>query len=183
MATLDLQCQLRVQEKMLTKESQKEEREANKERNKAKLALKKGDRAAAQYHAQNAIRCQNHAQFLLQNASRISSMVVDLKMSDVQKDMAKNLDKVVKEMQKSVGSMNMEALAAAAVKYDAIRGKVSEAGSIINQTEAEVEGEGMSMLEDLENEIMVEMDADAGLEIPTAGQAEKTGPSRVAGTA
>ena len=170
--TLELQCQLKVQEKMLLKNAEREERNANKERNKAKKALSQGNKDLARLYATNAVRSQNHALFLQQNAARISSMVVDLKMSEVQKKMAKSLDMVVKEMAKSVGQMDLEKIAASTLKYDQIRGKASMAGEIMNSPEGAVDAESADLLESLENEIMVELDTPI-LDIPTTDKPVK----------
>ena len=164
--TMELQLKLRVQEKMLMKEAQREEKNANKERNKAKAALKKGNREFARVYAENAIRSQNNAIFLQQNAAKVSSMVVDLKMAEVQAKMAKSLDMCVKELEKSVGSMDLTKIAAATLKYDQIRGKVSEGMSIINAADVQVQNESEDILGDLENEILLEMDQ--AIDIPMA---------------
>ena len=169
---MELQCQLKVQEKMLLKSAEREEKNANKERNKAKKELATGNRDLAKLYATNAVRAQNQAFFLQQNAAKISAMVVDLKMSEVQKKMAKSLDTVVKEMGKSIGSMDLEKLAAATLKYDQVRGKVSEAGQMINATEGSVEAESANLLDSLENEILVEMDNPLN-DIPTTDQPTK----------
>lgn len=171
---------LRVQEKMLNKQAEREERNAEKERNKAKAALKKGNRDFATLYAQNSVRSQNLALQLQQSAAKVSAMVVDLKMAEVQAKMAKSLDTVVKEMEKYVGQMDLQKIAAATMKYDKIRGKVSGAAEIMNQAEGSIESESADLLGDLENEIMVEMDEQMP-EFPTAEkpveQHDQMGPS------
>lgn len=177
-STLDMQLKLRVQEKMLNKEAAREEKNADKERAKAKAALRKGQREFAKVYANNAIRSQQQALLLQQNAAKISSMVLDLKMAEVQKKMAQSLDAVVKELEKSVGQMDMEKIAAAAVKYDKIRGRVSETNQIITTPEGSVEAEGEDLLSALENEIAVEMDMEVP-EIPIADTPEKAPAGKV----
>jgi len=178
--TLELQMKLKVQEKMLMKQAEREERNSEKERNKAKAALKKGNRDFAQLYAQNSVRSHNLSIQLQQNAAKVSSMVVDLKMAEVQAKMAKSLDSVVKEMEKYVGQMDLQKIAAATLKYDKIRGKVSDTQQIITQPEGSVEAEGAGLLDDLENEIMVEMDEQMP-EFPSTEkpdeQHEEVGPS------
>ena len=97
-------------------------------------------------------------------------MVLDLKMAEVQAKMAKSLDAVVKELEKSVGQMDMQKIAAAAVKYDKIRGRVSETAQIISTPEGDVEAESNDLLNILEDEIAEEYNIP---EIPSAEKEEE----------
>lgn len=151
----ELICSLQLQEKMLLKQSQREEKNANKERNKAKSYLAKGERNFAQLHATNSIRSYQHAQFLRENAAHVSQMVADLKLADVQARMAKSLNTACKEMEKYIGSMDLEKIAQMSMKYDQLRGKTQTAQQIM-APESDVDAVSTSLLDDLEQEIIAE---------------------------
>ena len=172
---MELQLQLRVQAKMLEKEAAREEKTADKERKKAKVALSKGQRDFATLYAQNAVKAQQHALFLQQNAAKVSSMVADLRIAEVQAKQAKTLESVVKDLEKSVGSMDLEKIAAATLKYDQLKGKTSTVQQIV-APEIEVEAEGLDLLNILQDEIVAE--DEIGFEIPITGTTEKPLPGQ-----
>lgn len=154
----ELIFQLRFQEKMLNKQADKEEKNATKERNIAKRHLAKGERAFAQLHATNSVRSQEHSLFLRQNAAQISQMVADLRMAEVQAKMAKSLSVAAKEMEKSLKNMNLEQIAKVSMKYEQITGKSKEVQSMLSP-ESTIESGGLSLISDLENEIVFESEA------------------------
>lgn len=153
----ELILQLRVQEKMLTKQSEREERTANKETGIAKRHLQKGERAFAQLHAGNAVRARQHAQFLRENAAQLSQMVCDLRMADLQAKTAKSLSAACKEMEKYIGQMNLEKIAETTLKYDELRGKTNAAHQMLTP-ESDVDVMSASLLNDLVQEIMVDQE-------------------------
>ncbi|OHS94512.1 Charged multivesicular body protein 1b [Tritrichomonas foetus] len=159
--------QLRFQEKMLMKQAEREEKAANKERGIAKRHLAKGERNFAQLHATNSVRSSQHAQFLRENAARVSQMVADLRMAEVQAKMAKTLNTAVKEMEKYIGKMDLEKIAMMTLKYDQIRGKTQEAHQILAPADADLEANCESLLNDLDNEVMTESLMNAPV-IPTS---------------
>ena len=176
----ELIFQLRFQEKMLSKEADKEDKNAMKERRIAKQHLAKGERNFAQYHATNSARSSQHSLFLRENAARVSQMIADLKMAEVQAKMAKSLNAACKEMEKSLKNMNLEQIAKISMKYDQLRGKTQEISQILKPEDA-VEASGMNLLDELENEIVVEQTAGEiiipGLDIQ---EQETTGPDKQA---
>ncbi|KAK8885600.1 Charged multivesicular body protein 1b [Tritrichomonas musculus] len=161
----ELICNLQLQEKMLSKQAQREEKNANKERNTAKRHLAKGERNFAQLHATNSIRSYQHAQFLRENAARISQMVADLKLADVQARMAKSLNTACKEMEKCINSMDLEKIAQMTMKYDQLRGK-TQAAHELTAPETDCDTLGASLLDDLEQEITIENQSNQ-VEIPS----------------
>ena len=178
-SSLDLQLQLRLQAKRLEKESLKEEKNATKERNKAKAALQKGDRGFAQLYAQNAVKAEQLSRFLLEQSAKVSSIVADLKMADMQKTMAKQMETVVKDLEKSVGTLNLQNIAASTLKYDQLKGKVSQTNELTSPIPLDLEHESIDMLGDLENEIMAEMDLD--IPLPDQPVAQKAKPQHAPG--
>lgn len=161
----ELRCSLQLQERMLRKQSEREEKTANKERNIAKRHLAKGERNFAQLHATNSIRAYQHAQFLRENAAHISQMVADLQIADVQARMAKSLNTACKEMEKYIGSMDLEKIAQMSMKYDQIRGKTQAAQELL-APETDVDAVSSSLLDDLQQEIIAENTAQME-QIPT----------------
>ena len=162
--------QLRFQEKMLNKQADKEEKNAKKERNIAKRHLAKGERAFAQFHATNSVRSEDHALFLRKSAAQVSQMVADLRMAEVQAKMAKSLNMAAKEMEKSLKNMNLEQIAKVSMKYDQLTGKTKEVQNILTP-EASIETGGMSLLDELENEIVCETTG-GDIVIPGIGEGE-----------
>lgn len=151
----ELKCSLQLQERMLRKQSEREEKTANKERNIAKRHLAKGERNFAQLHATNSIRAYQHAQFLRENAAHISQMIADLQIAEVQAKMAKSLNTACKEMEKYIGSMDLEKIAQMSMKYDQLRGKAQTAQQLL-APESDVDAVSASLLDDLQQEIITE---------------------------
>lgn len=164
----ELLFNLKFQEKMLQKQAEKESKNANKERRIAKRHLQKGERNFAQLHATNSVRCEQHSMFLRQNAARVAGMIADLKMAEVQAKTAKMLDATCKEMAKYMENMDLEKIAATAVKYDQIRGKTQEVQQIL-APETDLEAGSSVLLDDLQNEILADQESLIS-QIPVAPQ-------------
>lgn len=144
---------LKFQAKMLEKQAQRENKNALKERNIAKRHLAKGERSFAQLHAQNSTRASQMAEFLMQQASKVNGMACDVQMAQIQASTAKTLGAACKEMEKYIGTMDVEKIAAVAVKYDRIRGKVQAANEVMQPNDEMVGLGSESLLTLLENEI------------------------------
>ena len=175
--TVELECNLRVQMKMLESQAKREEKEANKERRKAKLALKKGERNFATLYASNAIRAEQHSLFLRQNAAKLSSVIADLKTAQVQQKMIKSMNLATKELEKAVGSMDLTKIASATLKYDELRGKMETANNILLPvTDEEIQAD--DLLNQLQEEIMVETASE--LQVPISNPVSQNEPSQTA---
>ena len=165
--------QLRFQAKMLEKQAQRENKEAMKERNIARRHLAKGERDFARLHAEKSARASQMAQFLAQQSSKVHGMACDVQMAQIQAKQAKILNSAVKEMEKSLKNMDLEKIAAVAIQYDKLRGKVGEANELIAPTDESIGVGSDALLSDLMNEIeqeqMVNMPS-----IPSAGAQTET---------
>lgn len=180
---INLQIELRTQMKMLEHQAKKQDTEAAKERRKAKLALQKNERNFANLYCTNAVRAEQQALFLRQNAAKLSSIICDLKMAQTQKQMLKAMGTTTKELQKAVGSMDLSKIANATLQYDKIRGKMDTVNTLTAPTDATIENGSTDLLAQLENEMMTEQLID--LDVPTSGLTEPTteeqGRQKVAG--
>lgn len=143
---------------MLETQANREEKNATKLRNKAKAALRKGNRPFAASYVQQSITAQNHSVFLLENAAQVSAMVCDLRMAEIEKTMAKSLAATVKQLEKSVASLDLEQIANMTYKLDQIRGNANAVHSTITTQEA-IGELGEDLMRELMNEIEVESEA------------------------
>lgn len=151
---------LKFQAKMLEKQAQKENKNAMKERNIAKRHLAKGERNFAMLHAQNATRSTQLATFIMEQASKVNGMACDVQMAQIQAQSAKTLSAACKEMEKYIGTMDLNKIAAVSVKYDKIRGKMQTANEVMQPTDEMVGLGTESLLSMLEQEIEQEQLAD-----------------------
>lgn len=152
---LDFKFNLRLQEKMLKKQSEREERNANKERNIAKRHLAKGDNSKAKIHATNSIRSSQHAHFLLENSVRISQMALAVQTSEVESNVAQSLNDSCNEMNKYISSMDTHKISDMITKYE----KLSGIASIVHHSwhsEGDVDLCASCLIEDLKQEIIAE---------------------------
>jgi hypothetical protein len=159
--------QLKFQAKQLERQAQREQKTADKERRLAKQFLQKGQRNFALLHAQNCTRNEKLATFLLENASKVSAMAVDVQMAQVTAQSTKALAAATKEMDKHLTNMNLQKIAEMAYKYDQLRGKTESVQQLVAPTDDVVQMGSASLLDDLERELEAETMGGA-LEIPVA---------------
>lgn len=151
----ELQFNLRFQEKMLRRQSEREKRTANKERSKAKQQMAKGEIDRARIHAANSVRSDNHAKFLLENSSRVSQMAMDVQSANVQSNVLNLLNKTSNEMNKHLSSMNLEGTSATMLKYEQLAGDAQKINYLWEQ-EKDIKQGSNALIDDLENEIISE---------------------------
>lgn len=162
---------------MLEKQAQRETKNALKERNIAKRHVAKGERNFAMLHAQNSTRATQMATFLMEQAAKVNGMACDVQMAQIQAQSAKTLSAACKEMEKYIGTMDLNKIAAVAVKYDKIRGKVQAANEVMQPTDEMVGLGSEALLTMLENEIEQEQLADIPI-IPSSdpiGESQRVG--------
>lgn len=152
---LDFKFNLRLQEKMLKKQSEREERNANKERNIAKRHLAKGDNSKAKIHATNSIRSNQHAHFLLENSVRISQMAMAVQSSEVESKVAQSLNNSCNEMNKYISSMDVDKISGMISKYEELSGIASKTHHAWH-SEKDVDLCASCLIEDLKQEIIAE---------------------------
>ena len=145
--------QLKMQAKQLENEAKRLQKEATKERNKAKASLKKGNRAAAQLYAQNAVRYDQQAQQLLQSASTTQGYATDLRQGVVAAQMAKNMTVATAGLEHNVKAVNLEKVSAQRTKLDGLKQKMGAAHELLaGEGEMELQAGADDLLAALEAE-------------------------------
>lgn len=163
--------QLRMQAKQFENEAKRLNKEATKERNKAKAALKKGNRAAAQLYAQNAVRYEQQANNLLQSAATTQGYATDIGAARVTAQMNRNMAVATHGLQQNVAAVNVDKVAAQRSKLDQLHDKVNVANQLVTgESDLSVQAEGDDLLAAIEMENMEEMSA-AMDEIPMGAPA------------
>jgi charged multivesicular body protein 1 len=168
----ELVFKLKFQARMLENQAKREMKNAEKERRLARSYLAKGQRPLALLHAQNSTRAAQFSTFLAENSGRVQGMACDVQMAQVQKSTAEALGKATKEMERYINDMNLEKIAAMAVKYDQIRGKTQQAHAIMMPDDATMQMNADALLGDLETEIEQEVLTGGALDIPTGAEYE-----------
>lgn len=87
------------------------QKEEVKERQKCKQLIMKGNLEAAQIHAENAIRNSNQAKNFLVLSARVDAIASKLKSAIMMKQVTKNIEGIVKAMNKAVQNMEVDGIA------------------------------------------------------------------------
>ncbi|KAK8883561.1 hypothetical protein M9Y10_042655 [Tritrichomonas musculus] len=151
----DLIFKMKMQEKMLRKQSEKEDKNAKKERIIAKRYVAKGRKDLAQYHAQNSIRSSQISQSLLENSSFVGNMAKELQDEDSQMKTGKSLHLTTSQMDKYIKVSNPEKSNKMIKKYNKLKKDVQDihSGFVYSPN---CDDETMSLLKDLHQEIVEE---------------------------
>ena len=131
--------QLKMQAKQFENEAKRCQKEAAKERAKAKAALKKGNKAAAQLYAQNAIRFETQAQQLLQSCAATNGYATDIRMGTQSLQMSKNMNLATSQLDKTVHELNVEKIASQRTKLDSLKTKMGATHELLVGGEGELE--------------------------------------------
>jgi len=131
--------QLKLQAKQLENEAKRLMKDAAKEKTKAKAALKKGNRAAAQLYAQNAVRFEQQAQQILQSCATTTGFATDLRSGVVSANMAKNMSLATTGLEQTVQSVDLKKVADQKIKMDSLKQKMGAAHELITNGEGELE--------------------------------------------
>eukprot|EP01129_Flabellula_baltica_P011476 TRINITY_DN5036_c0_g1_i2.p1 TRINITY_DN5036_c0_g1~~TRINITY_DN5036_c0_g1_i2.p1 ORF type:complete len:194 (+),score=49.66 TRINITY_DN5036_c0_g1_i2:146-727(+) len=99
--------QLKFTSKRLAKLSKKAESESIKKKKQVAAYIKKGDLEIARIHADDAIRKKNESVNLLNLSAKVDGMRSRLEAVSAQKQVAKQLARVTKSMESSLGSMDI----------------------------------------------------------------------------
>ena len=105
---LDQIFNLKFTSKQLNKQSQKSAKEEKAERLKVKKAIEKGNLDGAKIYAQNAIRKKNESLNYLRLASRLDAVVSRLDTQAKMQSVNKSMAGIVKALDKSLASNNLE---------------------------------------------------------------------------
>lgn len=105
---LDQIFNLKFTSKQLNKQSQKSSKDEKAERLKVKKAIEKGNLEGAKIYAQNAIRKKNESLNYLRLASRLDAVVSRLDTQAKMQTVNKSMAGIVKALDKSLQSNNLE---------------------------------------------------------------------------
>lgn len=160
---------LKMKAKQLEREAKKLQKEATKERNKAQNELKRGNRAAAQLYASNAVRYDQQATTMLQNCAAITGMQTDLRQAQITQQVAATQKATTKQMGKTVEQINLEKVSKDRIAMDALNSKTGAAHQLL--TNGENQNDLDALTDDLLNQLSAENQVDitdTGLSIPTS---------------
>ncbi|OHS98024.1 SNF7 family protein [Tritrichomonas foetus] len=139
----------------LEREAKENMVESMKERKLAKIELKRGNRAAAQLHAQNCIRYEKSSKDMLLNVSSLKSMISDLIQSQNTEKMAENMNQTTKEMSKAAAQTNIQKVSENRNQYDQNRTRMQTAHQLLTNEEGQEDlnamADGVIDLLDVEN--------------------------------
>jgi len=131
---------MKMQAKQLEREARNMQKAAQKERAKARMELKKGNRAAAQLYAQNAVRYEQQANTLLQGCAATNGYATDLRAGVVSAQMAQNMNKATAGLNSVVKKVDLQKVSAQRTKMDGLKAKMSTANELlVGQGESEME--------------------------------------------
>jgi charged multivesicular body protein 1 len=173
--------QVRMQAKQLESEARRLMKEANKERQRAKSELARGNRAAAGLYAQNAVRYQQQAEQLLQNAAAVNGMALDMKAAQATAATAKTMGLATGAMAQATEQVNLAQLSKNRTKMDGLKQQMGAAHELLTGAEGETQLQAgaedlLASLEDENNTLAMMAIADIPEGIP--GQAAPANPTR-----
>mmetsp|Transcript_9049 Transcript_9049/g.19449 ORF Transcript_9049/g.19449 Transcript_9049/m.19449 type:complete len:200 (+) Transcript_9049:111-710(+) len=115
---LDQIFNLKFTAKQLARSAVKCEKEEKAEKAKIKKAIEKGNMEGAKIYAQNAIRKKNEALNYMKLASRLDAVVSRLDTQAKMQMVTKNMAGIVKNLEKSLESNNLEKIAATMNQFE-----------------------------------------------------------------
>ncbi|ORZ22447.1 hypothetical protein BCR42DRAFT_406209 [Absidia repens] len=110
--------QLKFTSKQLQKQSKRCQKEEQLERTKVKKALEKGQTEAAHIYAENCICKKNESLTLLKLSSRVDGVASRVQTAMTMKAVSSSMASVVKNMEKSMASMDIEKMAGVLDKFE-----------------------------------------------------------------
>lgn len=110
--------QLKFSGKQLERLSKKAEKDQKVQEKKVKEALSKGNVEGARIYAENAIRKKNESLNYLRMAGKIDAVHSRVQSAATMKAMAKNMEVVVKSLDKAINSMELQKISAVMDKFE-----------------------------------------------------------------
>merc|ERR1711874_127333 len=104
--------------KQLEKLSKKAEKDQKKEEAQIKKALEKGDKERARIYAENAIRKKNESLNYLRMSSKVDATASRAQSAVPMKGVAKNMEGVVKALDKAINSMELTKISEVMDKFE-----------------------------------------------------------------
>ncbi|TRY62214.1 hypothetical protein TCAL_11070 [Tigriopus californicus] len=115
---MDMLFQLKFSGKQLERLSKKAEKDQRAQEKKVKDALSKGNVEGARIYAENAIRKKNESLNYLRMAGKIDAVHSRVQSAATMKAMAKNMEVVVKSLDKAINSMELQKISAVMDKFE-----------------------------------------------------------------
>jgi charged multivesicular body protein 1 len=131
--------QVRMQAKQLESEARRLLKDANKERQRAKTELSRGNRAAAALYAQNAVRYEQQANQLLQNASAVNGMALDMKAAQTTAQTAKTMGVATGAMAQATAHVDLTKLSKNRTRMDGLKQQMGAAHEMLTGGEGETQ--------------------------------------------
>jgi len=114
----DTLFQLKFCSKQLERLSKKAEKEQKKEEAQIKKALTKGDVERARIYAENAVRKKNESLNYLRMSSKVDATASRVQTAVTMKGVAKNMESVVKALDKAINSMELQKISEVMDKFE-----------------------------------------------------------------
>lgn len=114
----DTLFQLKFCSKQLDRLSKKADKEQSKEQTKVKKALVDGDVERARIYAENAVRKKNESLNYLRMSAKIDATASRVQSAVAMKGVAKNMQSVVKGLDKAINSMDLEKIQGVMDKFE-----------------------------------------------------------------
>lgn len=131
------------------------QQQSSKERSLAKSEMRKGNKAMAQLHAQNAIRFEQQANMILQNACGVHAVRIDIAKAKATRDMVAMQEEAAKQMEQVVKKIDPVKVTKTQMRMDATKEKVGVVNQVMNPA-GTVDAGAEDLMAALENEISVE---------------------------
>ncbi|KAI8342459.1 hypothetical protein BC941DRAFT_412825 [Chlamydoabsidia padenii] len=164
--------QLKFTSKQLQKQSKRCQKEELQERTKVKKALEGGHTEAAHIYAENCIRKKKEALSLLRLSSRVDGVASRVQTAINMKSISSSMSSVVKNMEKSMNSMDLEKLAGVLDKFETQVESldVQECSMVSMAPENEQVDELLQQMmeSEMESPVLSQLDQLNQLQVPTA---------------
>lgn len=131
--------QVKMHGKQLENEAKRCMTEADKHRKRAQDALKKGSRAAAQMYAQSAVRFEQQANQLLQQAATTIGYSIDMRAAETTTQMANTMSLATGSMAEAANKVNLDQVSANRTKMDGLKQKLEAAHHLLTVGEGDLE--------------------------------------------
>lgn len=125
--------------KQLESEAKRCMNEAAKHRKKARDEMRKGNRAAATMYAQSAVRFEQQANQLLQQAATTIGFSIDMRASETTSQMANTMAVATAGMDAAAKRVNLDQVSANRSKMDGLKQKMGAAHHLLTVGEGDLE--------------------------------------------
>ncbi|KAF0308991.1 Charged multivesicular body protein 1a [Amphibalanus amphitrite] len=173
--------QLRFCAKQMERLSKRAEKDQKKEQAKVKRALQKGSVEGARIYAENAIRKKNESLNYLRMASKVDAVASRTQSAMAMQSVTKNMDGVVKALDKALNSMDLEKVSSVMDKFEKqfedldVRSSVLEDAMGSTTATSTPQDQVESLIQQVADEAGLEVSGQlSDLSVPTASVGERT---------